>query len=140
MGFQRPSNAAIGQVEAEGDGFGMLVSHVEGVAQVHEECVTAPQEAVLDIRVREPSSVEKVGGGDTNGMAGPHEQVLVSYRNVEHLVHNVMQEDGDLRGRDEAAFAGAWIAIHRGGAVGWQAKATCSPDDVQAGLHGAQTV
>ncbi len=49
MGFQRPGDAAIGRVEAECDSFGVLVSHVEGVAQVHEECVTAPPEVVLDI-------------------------------------------------------------------------------------------
>ena len=91
MGFERPSDAAVGQIEAEGDGFGVLICHVEGVAQVHEECVAAPQEAVLDIRVREPSSVEEVGGGDTNGMAGPHEQVLVSHGDVEYLVHDVAQ-------------------------------------------------
>ena len=91
MGFERPSDAAVGQIEAEGDGFGVLICHVEGVAQVHEECVAAPQEAVLDIRVREPSSVEEVGGGDANGMAGPHEQVLVSHGDVEYLVHDVAQ-------------------------------------------------
>ena len=49
MGFQRPSNTVIGRVEAEGDSLGVLVSRVEGVAQVHEECVAAPPEAVLDI-------------------------------------------------------------------------------------------
>jgi hypothetical protein len=46
VGFQRPSNAAIGRVEAEGDGFGMLVGRIEGVVQVHEECVAVPPEAV----------------------------------------------------------------------------------------------
>jgi hypothetical protein len=49
MGFQRPGNAAIGRVEAECDSLGVLVSRVEGVAQVHEECVVVPLEAVLDI-------------------------------------------------------------------------------------------
>ncbi len=39
----------VGRVKAEGGGFGVLVSHVEGVAQVHEEHVAAPPEAVLDI-------------------------------------------------------------------------------------------
>ncbi len=51
MGFQRPSNAAVGRIEAEGCGFGVLISRVEGVVQVHEECAAAPPEAVLDIRV-----------------------------------------------------------------------------------------
>ena len=91
MGFQRRGDAAIGRVEAKCDSFGVLVSRVEGFVQVHEECVAAPQEAVLDIRVREPSSVEEVGGGDANGMAGPHEQVLVSHGDVEYLVHDVAQ-------------------------------------------------
>ena len=49
MGFQRPNNAAVGRVKAEGDGFGVLISRVEGVAQVHEECVAAPLEVVHDI-------------------------------------------------------------------------------------------
>ena len=40
--------------------------------------------------------MEEVGGGDTNGMAGPREQVLVSHGNVEHLVREVTQDDGDL--------------------------------------------
>ena len=38
MGLERPSAAAVGRVEAEGDGFGVLVRRVEGVVQVHEEC------------------------------------------------------------------------------------------------------
>ncbi len=117
MGFERPSDAAVGRVEAEGDGFGVLIRRVEGVAQVHEECVAAPPEAVLDIRVREPSSVEEVGGGDANGVAGPCEQVLVPLGDVEYLLRDVAQEDRNLRGRDEAAFARGGVAVHRGGAV-----------------------
>jgi hypothetical protein len=66
VGFQRSSDATVGQIEAKGDGFGVLICRVEGVAQVHEECAAAPPEVVLDIRVREPSSVKEVGGGDTN--------------------------------------------------------------------------
>jgi hypothetical protein len=48
VGFQRPGDAAIGRVKAECDSFGVSVSHVDGVVQVHEECVAAPPEAVLD--------------------------------------------------------------------------------------------
>jgi hypothetical protein len=61
--------------------------------------------------------MEEVGGGDVNGMAGPREQVVVSYRDVEHLVCDVTQEDGDLRGCNEAAFTSGGITVHRGGAV-----------------------
>ena len=140
MGLERPSAAAVGRVEAEGDGFGVLVRRVEGVAQVHEECVAAPPEAVLDIRIREPGAVEEVGGGDANGVAGPCVQVFVPLGDVEYLLRNMAQEDRDLRGRDEAALAGVGILVHRGGAVGRQTKAPRSPDDVQAGLRGAQPV
>ena len=62
--------------------------------------------------------MEEVGGGDTNGMAGQREQVLVSHGNVKHLVRDVMQEDGDLRGHDEVVFIGGRIVVHHGGAVG----------------------
>lgn len=36
------------QVKAKGDGFCVLVCCVECVAQIYEECVTAPMEAALD--------------------------------------------------------------------------------------------
>ena len=49
MWFQRLGRAAAGQIEAKCDSFCVLVYCVEGVAQVHEECVAAPPEAVLDI-------------------------------------------------------------------------------------------
>ena len=49
MGFQGLGGAVIGRIEAKCDGFGVLVSRVEDVAQIHEECVAAPPEAVLDI-------------------------------------------------------------------------------------------
>jgi hypothetical protein len=55
-------------------------------------------------------------------------------------VRDVAQKDGDLRSRDEAAFASAGIAVHRSGAVMGRTKATCSPNDVQAGLRRAQPV
>ena len=55
-------------------------------------------------------------------MAGPREQVLVSRGDVEYFVHDVAQEDGNLRGRDEVAFAGVGVAVHRGGAVAGRTK------------------
>ncbi len=51
MRFKRPGNAAIWWVEAESDSFGVLVGHVEGVAQVHEEGVTAPAQVILDVGI-----------------------------------------------------------------------------------------
>ena len=42
-------------VQSECDHFGMLQGGVEGIAEVHEECIVAPPEEVLDIRVTEPS-------------------------------------------------------------------------------------
>ena len=49
MGFQRPGGAAVGWIEAKCDSFCVLVRHVEGVAQIHEECVAAPPQAVFDV-------------------------------------------------------------------------------------------
>ena len=36
------------RVEAQGDGRCVLVSRIECVAQLHQECVAAPVEAILD--------------------------------------------------------------------------------------------
>ena len=49
MWFERTSDIAVGRIEAEGDGLSVLICRVEGVAQVHEECVAAPPKAVLDV-------------------------------------------------------------------------------------------
>ena len=84
--------------------------------------------------------MEEVCCGDTNGVAGPCEQVLVSRGDVEDLVCDMAQEDGYLRCCDKAAFASVGVAVHRGGAVNERTKASRSPDDVQAGLRGAQPV
>jgi hypothetical protein len=65
--------------------------------------------------------MEEVGGRDANGVAGPRKQVLVSCGNVEHLVRDMTQEDGDLRGCDESACTGGVVMVHRGGAVGMRA-------------------
>ena len=42
----------IGRVEAKSDSFGVLVSHVEGVPEVHEEGIAFPSEAILDEQIR----------------------------------------------------------------------------------------
>ena len=84
--------------------------------------------------------MEEVGGSDTNRMAGPREQVLVSCGDVEYLVRNVAQENCDLQGRDGAARASVGIAVHCSGAGMGRTKSLCSSNDVQACLRGAQPV
>ena len=125
-------------VEAQHDGLCVLISSEEGVAQVHEECVTSPPEAILDVRVQEPGPMEEVGSRDVDGVAGPDEQILVPGRNVEHFVCDVPQEDSDLRGHDEASFTRDVVAIDRRGVVRWRAEVTGASDDVQAGLGRAK--
>ncbi len=71
MGFEWPGTPPCGWIESEGDGLCVLVSRVEGIAKVHEEGVATPTEAVLDVRVGEPSPVEEVGGRDADRVAGP---------------------------------------------------------------------
>ncbi len=60
-----------GWIEPEGDGLRVLVGRVECVTEIHEEGVATPTEAVLDVRVGEPSPVEEVGGRDADRVAGP---------------------------------------------------------------------
>ena len=55
--FEGSSSNPIGQVKAECDGLCVLICHIEDVVQIHEECVAVPLEAVLDVRVREPSTM-----------------------------------------------------------------------------------
>jgi hypothetical protein len=43
------SDIAVGQIEAEGDCLSVLFCRVEGVVQIHEECVAVPPKAVLDV-------------------------------------------------------------------------------------------
>ncbi len=50
-------------------------SGVERVPEVHEECVAAPLEAILNERVRELGSVEEVGGCDPDGVSRPSRDV-----------------------------------------------------------------
>ena len=49
MRFGGTGVAVCGWVETQCDGLHVLVSGVEGVAQVHEKCVAAPPEAILDV-------------------------------------------------------------------------------------------
>ena len=58
MWFEQTSFVVRQRVKPERDRLGVLRGSVEGVAEVHEECVAAPLEAVLDVRVGEPSSME----------------------------------------------------------------------------------
>ena len=61
MWFERKSRIVVRRVESEHDHFGVLRGHLEGVVEVHEECIAVPPETVLDIRVREPCTVEEIG-------------------------------------------------------------------------------
>ncbi len=61
MWFERMSCVVSWRVESERDHFDVLRGRVEGVAEVHEVCITAPLETVLDVRVREPCTVEEIG-------------------------------------------------------------------------------
>ena len=51
MWFEQISFVVGRRVKPMRDCFGMLRGSVEGVVEVHEECVAAPPESVLDIRV-----------------------------------------------------------------------------------------
>jgi hypothetical protein len=55
--FERPSESQGRGFEAKSDGFCVLVSCVEGIAQIHKEGVAVPSEMVLDIGVGEPGAV-----------------------------------------------------------------------------------
>jgi hypothetical protein len=140
MWFEGTGVAPIGRVKAECDGLSVLVGHVEGVAQIHEEPVAAPPEAALDVRDREQSTMEEVDGSDTNGVAGPCTKVLVPCGDVEHFVRNMTQKDGNLGDCDESAFSCGGVAVHRGGAVGGRVETPHLPDNVEASLSGAHPV
>ena len=45
-------------VESERDRIGVLQGCVEGIMEVHEECIAAPPELVLDIGVGEPYAIQ----------------------------------------------------------------------------------
>ena len=58
MWFERMSCGARWGVESERDRIGVLQGCVEGITEVHEECIAAPPESVLDIGVREPYAIQ----------------------------------------------------------------------------------
>ena len=58
-------------VKAEHDSISMLQSRVEGVADVHEECIAVPLEVILYERIRESSAMEEICGCSLDGVTGP---------------------------------------------------------------------
>ena len=69
---------------------------MEGVPEVHEKCIAAPPETVLDIGVRESCSVEEIGRCYADRVARPHFQVWVMRWHVEGLVGDVPEEGCDF--------------------------------------------
>ena len=51
--FERAGIVVIWWVESKRDRIGVLQGSIESIAEVHEECITVPLEAVLDIGIRE---------------------------------------------------------------------------------------
>ncbi len=78
MWFERTS-CVIGQrVKSEHDCFGLLQGCVEGIAEVHEECIAVPPEAVLNVRIGEPCAVEEplLESSGRTMISGPGVQVV----------------------------------------------------------------
>ena len=65
---------------------------MEGVPEVHEKCIAAPPETVLDVGVREPCMVEEIGRFYADQVARPRCQVWVMRWYVEGLVCDVPEE------------------------------------------------
>ncbi len=61
------------EVKCKGRGVGS--SGVERVLEVHEECVAASSEAILNERIGELGLVEEVGGCDPDGVSQPSRDV-----------------------------------------------------------------
>ena len=59
--FKWSSEIRCGRVEAEGNCLCMLFCHVKCVAQVHEESVTAPAQAILDVGIQKPGTGKRFG-------------------------------------------------------------------------------
>jgi hypothetical protein len=97
----------------------VLVSSVECVAQVHDECIALPSQVVLDVRVREASPVKQVCFCDTDRMAGPCEEVIVPMPYVKDFVGDMPEEGDDLNGGDYSKESCHWVTKHqsRGGPV-----------------------
>ena len=58
MWFKRMSRGARRGVKSERDHMGVLQGCVEGITEVHEECIAAPPKSVFDIRVGEPCAMQ----------------------------------------------------------------------------------
>ena len=58
--FERAGIVLVWWIEPERDRVCVLRGRVEGVAEVHKECVAAPPEPVLNKGVREPCAVQEV--------------------------------------------------------------------------------
>ncbi len=54
MWFERANRGIRRGVKSKRDRIGVLQGCVEGITEVHEECIDAPPEPVFDIRVGEP--------------------------------------------------------------------------------------
>lgn len=117
-------------IESEGNGLRVLVGRVECVAEIHEEGIASPTEAVFDVSVGEPSAVEEIRGRDADRVAGPSEEVLVSGGYVEDFVCDVPQEGGELCSGDLVPFSGGRVEIDCRGAVAGGAEPGCAPDNV----------
>ena len=127
-------------IESEGDGLRVLIGRVECVAEIHEEGIALPTEAVFDVSVGEPSAVEEIRGRDADRVAGPSEEVPVSGGYVEDFVCDVPQEGCELGSGDLSSFTGGRVEIYCRGAVVGSAELFCAPDNVEAGLCGAHPV
>ena len=58
MWFERTSCVVSQGVKSKHDRFGVLRGCVEGIAEVHEECIAVLLESVFDVRVREPCAMK----------------------------------------------------------------------------------
>ena len=58
--FERAGIVLARWIEPKRDRVRVLRGRVEGVAEVHKECVAAPPKPVLDKGVREPCAVQEV--------------------------------------------------------------------------------
>ncbi len=81
-------------MEVKGEGCGMGAGGVENVAEVHEEGVAAPLEAILNERIGELGPVEEVGGCDPDGVSQPSGDVGVFGWELVCLLGSKSEEGG----------------------------------------------
>ena len=92
-------------MEVKHEGCGVGLSGVERVSEVHEECVAAPSEAILNERVGELGAVEEVGGCDPDGVSRPCRDVGVFGWEFVCLLGSKAEEGGCF-GRGDVVEAG----------------------------------